>query len=401
MSAANPLGQQKAAATPALMTTYGRQDIAFVRGEGCYLIDGNGKRYLDAVGGIAVNSLGHSHAGFIAAIREQVGTLVHTSNIYEIPLQTQLAAELCLRSGMQQAFFCNSGTESIEASIKLARKRAYQQGISDGVILVTDGAFHGRTLGALAATHSAKYQEGFGPLPAGFLRVPYNDVPAMAAAIKANPNIIAIMVEPLQGEGGVQLPAADYLPELRALCDKHDLLLILDEVQTGNGRTGRYFACQHSGVLPDILATAKGLGNGYPIGACLAAGKAAGIFQPGHHGSTFGGSPLACRAALAVYAALNQEDLVGNAARTGRYLLEGLRAALKNCNKVREIRGLGLLIGIELDRPCKELVERAREQGLLINVTADCVIRLVPPLTLSQTEADVIIRVVSKLVQEL
>jgi len=401
MSAANPLGQQNAAAPPALMTTYGRQAIAFARGDGCYLIDNNGKRYLDAVGGIAVNSLGHSHQGFIAAIREQVGTLVHTSNIYEIPLQSQLAAELCLRSGMQQAFFCNSGAESIEASIKLARKRAYQQGISNGIILVTDGAFHGRTLGALAATHSAKYQEGFGPLPAGFLRVPYNDVPAMTAAIKANANIIAIMVEPIQGEGGVLQPAATYLPELRALCDQHDLLLILDEVQTGNGRTGRYFAYQHSGVLPDILATAKGLGNGFPIGVCLAAGKAAGIFQPGHHGSTFGGSPLACRAALAVYEALNKEDLVGNAARIGRYLLEGLRAALKNSNKVREIRGLGLLIGVELDRPCKELVERAREQGLLINVTADSVIRLVPPLTLSQTEADVIIRVVTQLVQEL
>ena len=402
MSAANPLGQQQnVAAPPALMTTYGRQAIAFARGDGCYLIDNNGKRYLDAVGGIAVNSLGHSHPGFIAAIREQVGTLVHTSNIYEIPLQSQLAAELCLRSGMQQAFFCNSGAESIEASIKLARKRAYQQGISNGIILVTDGAFHGRTLGALAATHSAKYQEGFGPLPAGFLRVPYNDVPAMTAAIKANANIIAIMVEPIQGEGGVLQPAATYLPALRALCDQHDLLLILDEVQTGNGRTGRYFAYQHSGVLPDILATAKGLGNGFPIGVCLAAGKAAGIFQPGHHGSTFGGSPLACRAALAVYEALNKEDLVGNAARIGRYLLEGLRAALKNCNKVREIRGLGLLIGVELDRPCKELVERARAQGLLINVTADTVIRLVPPLTLSQSEADVIIRVVSQLVQEL
>ncbi len=401
MTAANPLGKQGAAALPALMTTYGRQGIAFTRGEGCYLYDSNGKRYLDAVAGIAVNSLGHSHPGFFAAIRDQVGTLVHTSNIYEVPLQSQLAAELCLRSGMQQAFFCNSGTESIEASIKLARKRAWQQGISDGVILVTEGAFHGRTLGALAATHSAKYQEGFGPLPAGFLRVPYNDVPAMAAAIKSHNNIIGILVEPAQGEGGVHLPAPDYLPQLRALCDQHDLLLILDEVQTGNGRTGRYFACQHSGVVPDILATAKGLGNGYPIGVCLAAGKAAGVFQPGHHGSTFGGSPLACRAGLAVYAALDKEDLVGNAARIGRYLQDGLRTALLDCNKVREIRGLGLLIGVELDRPCKELVERARDQGLLINVTADNVIRLVPPLTLNQSEADFIISVVSKLVQEL
>ncbi|MEI7950777.1 MAG: aspartate aminotransferase family protein [Gammaproteobacteria bacterium] len=401
MTAANPLSKQSPVATSALMTTYGRQAIAFTHGEGCYLIDSNGKRYLDAVAGIAVNSLGHSHAGFIQAIRDQVGTLVHTSNIYEVPLQSQLASELCLRSGMQQVFFCNSGTESIEASIKLARKWAWQKGISDGVILVTEGAFHGRTLGALAATHSAKYQEGFGPLPGGFLRVPYNDVPAMAAAINANANIIGIMVEPAQGEGGVQLPAPDYLRKLRDLCDQHDLLLIVDEVQTGNGRTGRYFACQHSGVLPDILATAKGLGNGFPIGACLAAGKAAGIFQPGHHGSTFGGSPLACRAALAVYEALNKEDLVGNAERIGRYLQDGLRASLKDCSKVVEIRGLGLLIGVELDRPGKELVERAREQGLLLNVTADKVIRLVPPLTLNQTEADFIISVISKLVQEL
>jgi acetylornithine/N-succinyldiaminopimelate aminotransferase len=400
MTAASPLMSATPTISSPLMANYGRQDLAFVRGEGCYLFDASGKRYLDTLAGVAVNALGHSHAGFTQAIREQVGTLVHVSNHFEIPLQTQLAAELCKRSGMQQAFFCNSGAESIEAAIKLARKWGHNKGIATPTIVVTEGAFHGRTLGALTATHSAKYQEGFGPLPGGFERVPYDDVPAMAAAINANPNIVALLVEPAQGEGGVHIPAADYLNRLRALCDQHDLLLILDEVQTGNGRTGQWFAYQHNGVLPDILATAKGLGNGFPIGACLAAGKAAGVFQPGHHGSTFGGSPLACRAGLAVYAALADEDLVGNAARMGRYLLDGLRKALGTCSKVKQIRGMGLLIGIELDYPCKALVGRARERGMVLNVTADTVIRLVPPLILSSAEADVIINTVSTLVQE-
>ena len=399
MTAASTITTTPPVTTP-LMANYGRQNIAFVRGEGCYLIDTDGKRYLDTLAGVAVNALGHSHPGFIAAIQQQVATLVHVSNHFEIPQQTQLAAELCKRSGMVQAFFCNSGAEANEAAIKLARRWGFNKGINTPTIVVTEGAFHGRTLGALTATHSAKYQEGFGPLPGGFVRVPFDDVKAMEHVIKANPDVVAIMVEPAQGEGGVHIPKPDYLNKLRELCDKYDLLLILDEVQTGNGRTGKWFAFQHNNIVPDILATAKGLGNGFPIGATLAAGKAAGVFQPGHHGSTFGGSPLACRAGLAVYEALDKEDLVGNAARMGKYVVDGLRAALKDCNKVKEVRGMGLLIGVELTFPGKALVARARELGMVLNVTADTVIRLVPPLTLNQSEADFIISTVNKIVRE-
>jgi len=384
-----------------IMQTYGRQPIAFVRGEGCWLIDSEGRRYLDAVAGVAVNSLGHSHAGFIAAVREQVGTLVHTSNLYEIPLQRQLAEILCARSGLEQVFFCNSGAEAIEASIKLARKYGHQRGIRVPHILVMEGAFHGRTMGALTATHSHKYQEGFTPLLDGFVRVPYNDIASVEAAIAVNKDLlVAILVEPVQGEGGIKLPAPDYLNRLRALCDQHELLLMLDEVQTGNGRTGTWFGCQHNAVVPDVLATAKGLGNGFPIGACLAGGRAANIFQPGHHGSTFGGSPLACAAALAVYQALDSEALLSNATRIGQVLVDGLRTALQGCSGVKEIRGLGLMVGVELDRDCGALVERARAAGLLINVASGTVVRLVPPLVLNESEAAFIIAVVSKIIRE-
>jgi acetylornithine aminotransferase len=382
------------------MHTYGRLPVAFVRGDGCHLIDSEGRRYLDAVAGIAVNALGHSHAGFVATIRDQVGKLVHTSNLYEVPLQTALADTLCARSGMQQAFFCNSGAEAIEASIKLARRYGHNKGVQVPRILVMEGAFHGRTMGALSATHSAKYQEGFTPLLEGFVRVPYNDIPAVEDALERYSDLVAILVEPVQGEGGVLLPATDYLNELRRLCDQHDMLLMLDEVQSGNGRTGAWFACQHNHVLPDVIATAKGLGNGFPIGACLAGGNAENIFQPGNHGSTFGGSPLACAAGLAVYKALAGEDLVGNAARMGSYLLKGLRHELAGCPGIVEIRGKGLMTGIELDRPCGDLVDRARAEGLLINVASGSVVRLVPPLILNTGEADVIIATVSKIVKE-
>lgn len=384
----------------AIMQTYGRLPVAFVRGEGCSLIDSDGVRYLDAVAGVAVNSLGHSHAGFIAAIREQVGTLVHTSNLYDVPLQSALADTLCARSGMEQAFFCNSGAEAIEASIKLARRYGHDKGVQVPRILVMEGAFHGRTMGALSATHSAKYQEGFTPLLEGFVRVPYDDVAAVEAALEKYPDMVAILVEPIQGEGGIRLPAANYLSELRRICDAHDMLLMLDEVQTGNGRTGAWFACQHTHVLPDVIATAKGLGNGFPIGVCLAGGKAANIFKPGNHGSTFGGSPLACAAGLAVYKALAGENLVSNAARMGIYLLKGLQHGLADCSAVREIRGKGLMTGVELDRPCGELVDIARAQGLLINVASGSVVRLVPPLILNAQEADFICAVVCKIVKE-
>lgn len=387
-------------ATDAIIHTYGRLPVAFVRGDGCYLIDTEGKRYLDAVAGVAVNSLGHSHAGFIAAIRAQVGTLVHTSNLYEIPLQAELAELLCEKSGMQQAFFCNSGAESIEAAIKIARRFGHNKGVEVPGILVMEGAFHGRTMGALTATHSEKYQEGFTPLLDGFYRVPYNDVAAVEAAIAAHPNIVAILVEPVQGETGVRIPAAHYLNALRNICDTHNMLLMLDEVQTGNARTGTWFAYQHNKILPDVLATAKGLGNGYPIGACLVAGKAKNIFSPGNHGSTFGGSPLACAAGLAVYKAFNDEHICAHATQIGDYLKHGLQNALATCLGVKEVRGKGLMIGIELDTQCSELRDAARAEGLIINVAGGNVIRLVPPLVLSQSEADMIILVVNKVVRE-
>lgn len=399
MTASNP-ALAAAAVGSNVMPTYGRQQIAFVRGEGNYLIDTEGKRYLDALAGVAVNALGHSHPGFIQAVTQQLGTLMHTSNHYEIPLQSELAATLCKHSGMERVFFCNSGTESIEAAIKIARRFGHDKGVQLPRILVTEGSFHGRTMGALTATHSPKYQEGFGPLLDGFVRVPYDDVAAIEAAIAATPQLVAILIEPVIGEGGVYTPADDYLNELRALCDQHDLLLMLDEVQTGNGRTGKFFAYQHSHILPDVLSTAKGLGNGYPIGACLTRGKA-NVLQAGHHGSTFGGSPLAAAAGLAVYKALVDEDLVNNAAQRGAQIDTGLRKALNGCKRVKEIRSKGLMIGIELDRPCRELVQAARDKGLLINVTADTIVRLVPPLTLSEQEADFIVSVVGKIVRDL
>jgi acetylornithine aminotransferase len=348
---------------------------------------------------VAVNALGHSHPGFIKALTQQLNTLIHTSNHYEIPLQTQLAETLCQRSGMERVFFCNSGTESIEAAIKIARRYGHEKGMKLPHILVTEGSFHGRTMGALTATHSAKYQEGFGPLLEGFVRVPYNDVEAVKKAIAATPELVALLVEPITGEGGVFTPADDYLNELRALCDQHGLLLMLDEVQTGNGRTGTYFAYQHNGILPDVLSTAKGLGNGYPIGACLTRGKA-NVLQPGHHGSTFGGSPLAAAAGLAVYKALDEEKLLDNVKRRGAQLDAGLRKALDGVKCVKAIRGKGLMLGIELDRPCKELVQKARDAGLLLNVTADSIIRLVPPLILNEQEADFIVNVVGRIVKD-
>lgn len=383
-----------------LIQNYGRTDIRFTHGEGCYLVDDRGQRYLDGIAGIAVNALGHAHPGFTRAVSEQVAKLVHVSNLYEIPEQVALARTLCKRSGMAQAFFCNSGTESIEAAIKIARKVGHGRGIKQPKILVTEGAFHGRTMGALAATHSRKYQEGFTPMLPGFVRVPYNDVRAVEAAFRQHKDIIAILVEPAQGEGGVRLPDADYLTRLRQVCDRHKRLLMLDEVQTGNGRSGKWFAFQHNGILPDVLATAKGLGNGFPIGATLVAGQALGVLQPGHHGSTFGGSPLACAAALAVYEALDKEKLPRNASQRGRQIHKGLQKALKGLDGVRAIRSLGLLIGVELDRPCGELVAQARARGLLLNVASGNVIRLAPPLTLSETEADFVVSVVSTIVKE-
>jgi acetylornithine/N-succinyldiaminopimelate aminotransferase len=379
--------------TSALMQNYKRLPVAFVRGEGAWLWDGDGKSYLDAVTGVAVCGLGHAHAAVREALCAQAATLIHTSNLYEIPLQKTLAETLVRLSGMDNAFFCNSGTEANEAAIKLARLHGHQRGIEKPVIIVTEGSFHGRTMGALSATGNHKIQAGFAPLLEGFTRVPYDDVAAIAALDDAN--IVAVLVEPVQGEGGVRIPAPGYMRALRELCDARDWLLMLDEVQTGIARTGAWFAYQHDKILPDVLCLAKGLGNGMPIGALLARGAAATCFQAGNHGSTFGGNPLACRVALAVLDTIETQNLNARVQALGTYIHQGLQRNLHNLPGIVEIRHHGLLIGIELDRSCAELTAAALKRGLLINVTADKVIRLLPPFILSDSEADQLISVLS------
>ncbi|WP_176491078.1 MULTISPECIES: acetylornithine transaminase [Microbulbifer] len=387
-------------ATPALMHNYGERTLTLVRGEGSYVWDDAGRRYLDALSGIAVCGLGHCHPAVTGAIQDQAGTLLHVSNLYNIPAQEQLAEKLVSQSGMDNVFFSNSGAEANEAAIKLARRLGNERGFPVPKILVMENAFHGRTLATLTATGNEKVQAGFAPLPEGFLRVPFDDVAAIEKMAVAHDDIVAILVEPVQGEGGIRVPAPGYLKRLREICDNRDWLLMLDEIQTGNGRSGALFAYQHNGLLPDVVTTAKGLGNGVPIGACLARGKAAQLFTAGTHGSTFGGNPLACRAGLAVLETLEQEQLIERAATLGEQLLVQLREALTGCAAVKEIRGLGLLIGIELDRPCGVLVERAREAGLLINVTAGSVVRLLPPLTITDEECAEITATVSALIQQ-
>lgn len=381
-----------------LMATYRRLPVTFTHGEGPWLWDDTGKRYLDALSGIAVCGLGHAHPAVRDALCEQAGRLVHTSNLYQIAAQTELGALLTTSANMDRVFFCNSGAEANEAAIKLARLHGHQRGMVQPAILVMEGSFHGRTLATLSATGNRKVQAGFEPLVQGFARVPYDDLGAVETAASYRPDIVAVLVEPIQGEGGIRIPAPDYLPRLREICDRHGWLLMLDEVQTGMGRTGRLFAHQHTGIHPDVMTLAKGLGNGMPIGACLARGPAAEVLVPGSHGSTFGGNPLACRAALAVLETLERAHLVDQAARLGDHLLAGFRQALGPIPGVRDIRGLGLMIGIELDRPCAELVGRALEAGLLINVTADRVIRLLPPLILEMAQADQLVDQLSALV---
>jgi acetylornithine/N-succinyldiaminopimelate aminotransferase len=373
-----------------VMNTYARQPLAFTRGEGVFLIDAQGKRYLDALAGVAVVSVGHCHPRLVQAITDQAQSLIHTSNIFPITLQERLADRLCELSGMDNAFFCNSGCEANEAAIKLARLYGHKKGVEVPTIIVTEGSFHGRTMATLTATGSRKVQAGFEPLLAGFARVPYDDVAAVRQVAANNKNVVAMLVEPITGEGGVHIPGEGYLRELRAICDQNGWLLMLDEVQTGIGRTGKWFGFQHEGVRPDVMPLAKGLGGGVPIGACLAAGPAAELFQPGKHGSTFGGNPLACAAALAVLDIMQDEGLVESAARTGDYLVSRLRQELGGSEAVREIRGRGLMIAIELDRPCGELVALALERGLIINVTADNVVRLVPPLVFNVEHADLL-----------
>ncbi len=374
--------------TDSLMSTYQRLPVTFDRGQGSYLWDLEGKRYLDALTGVAVCSLGHAHPEVTAAISEQAGRLLHTSNHYGIAHQQHLADRLTQLSGMDRVFFANSGAEANEAAIKLARLHGHRKGIDQPQILVMDNSFHGRTLATLSATGSRKVQAGFEPLVQGFLRVPFGDVEALASVAASRQDISAVLVEPVQGEGGVNIPPEDYLSQIRTLCDEQGWLMMLDEIQTGMGRTGRYFACQHQKVLPDVMTLAKALGNGVPIGACLARGEAAGLFGPGNHGSTFGGNPLACAAALAVLDVMQREDIPVIAAAMGERLLSSLRQGLADVPLVKEIRGLGMIIGIELGHPCGELVHRALNQGLLINVTAERVVRLLPSLVMSEEEAD-------------
>lgn len=382
------------------MNTYGRLDVAFERGEGAWLIDDSGNRYLDALAGIGVISVGHANPAVAKTISEQAGQLLHTSNLYQIPAQIELADRLTALSGMDNAFFANSGAEANECAIKISRLYGRQKGIDQPTIIVADASFHGRTLATLTASGSRKVQAGFEPLVNGFVRAPFNDVAAIESMSK-NKNIVAVMVEPVQGEGGIQVPEEGYLSELRRICDENDWFLFLDEVQTGNGRTGSYFNYQQSNILPDLVTTAKGLGNGIPIGVCLARGKAANVFTPGNHGSTFGGNPFACAVGNTVVKQIIDQDLPARAAVLGERILEGFRSRLKNRNNVKDIRGKGLMIGIELDSPCGDLVQSALDKGLLINVTADSVIRLLPPLIISDNEADQIVDIMSGLIEAL
>jgi acetylornithine/N-succinyldiaminopimelate aminotransferase len=383
-----------------VMNTYARLPVAFERGEGCWLWDADGKRYLDAMAGVAVCGLGHSHPKYVAALREQLGRLVHTSNLYQITLQEKLADRLAAISGMDSVFFCNSGCEANEAAIKLARIYGHNNNIEAPAIVVMEKAFHGRTLATLSATGSRKVQAGFEPLVAGFVRVPFDDLDAVQRVAEVNRSVVAVLVELLQGEGGVNVCHDDYLRGLREICDAHQWLLMLDEVQSGMGRTGRWFAFQHSGVKPDVMPLAKGLGNGVPIGACLAAGPAASLFHQGNHGSTFGGNPLACAAALATLDIIEEERLMENAVRVGDFIRAELVRRLGERKGVKEIRGRGLMIGIELEYACGELVSQALERGVLINVTVDNVIRMLPPLVFRREEAELLLATLVPLVAE-
>jgi acetylornithine aminotransferase len=387
------------------MDNYGNRPLTLVKGDGCRGWDADGKEYLDALAGIAVCGLGHCHPAVTTAITEQASQLLHTSNLYNLPPQQQAAQLLCELSGMEKVFFSNSGAEANEAAIKIARKYGNEKNIATPTIITTSNSFHGRTMATLSATGNDKVKIGFAPLVAGFLEVPYNDIDAIKKQID-NPNIVAILVEPVQGEGGIQIPDIAYLSQLREICDQQDWLLMLDEIQTGNGRTGHYYAFQEYDFLPDVLTTAKGLGNGMPIGACLTQGKTSTILQPGNHGSTYGGNPVACAAVSAVLNTIKEQQLCQRAQLLGEYFNQQLHAALqpnikvKNA-KVKEIRQKGLMIGIELNTPCAELVQQAADHGLLINVTAGSVIRLLPPLIMTDAQADTVISILTTLIEAL
>ena len=382
------------------MNTYARLPVGFTKGEGSYLEDEHGKKYLDALTGIAVVGLGHAHPKVASALADQAKTLTHTSNLYQIPLQTKLAAKLCEISGMDSAFFANSGAEVNEAAIKLARIKGSKSGINNPEVIVVDDSFHGRTMATLTATGNRKVHAGFEPLLNGFIRTQFDDIEAIKGIAGNNTNVTAVLVEPILGEAGIVIPDPEYLSKLRAICDDKGWLLMLDEVQTGNGRTGTYFEFLDHDIAPDVVTTAKGLGNGMPIGVCLARGEAAGLFEPGNHGSTFGGNPLACAAALAVIDTIEQESLCSRARILGDRILSGFNKSLTGNNQVKEIRGKGLMLAIELNEDAPNLVNDALEAGILINVAQGNVIRLLPPLTLTDEEADSIVESVSNLISD-
>jgi len=383
----NPALHTPARPMPHVLNTYGRLPIALSHGRGCWVWDTEGRNYLDGLAGIAVNTLGHAHPKLVPALQEQIGKLIHTSNYYEVPLQEQLATTLCEISGLSGAFFCNSGLEANEGALKIARKYGHDRGIERPQIIVYERAFHGRSIATLSATGNPKVQKGFGPLVEGFVRVPMNDLSAVERAARENPDVVAVFLEVIQGEGGINPSRVDYLQGLRRLCDQHDWLLMLDEVQCGIGRTGKWFAHQWAGIQPDVMPLAKGLGSGVPIGAIVCGPKAVDVLGPGNHGTTFGGNPLAMRAGVETLRIIVEDGLIDNAARVGGALMARLQAELGALPGVLEVRGQGLMIGIELERPCGVLLPRAADAGLLISVTADSVIRLVPPLILSVDEA--------------
>ena len=383
-----------------VMKTYGRKSVAFTHGEGAWIFDTTGKRYLDALCGIAVTGLGHSHPRVTKAIQDQANTLIHCSNLYQIPEQESLAIKLCELSNMDTVFFSNSGAEANEAAIKLARLYGHKQGVEKPVIIVTEQSFHGRTMATLSATGNRKVQAGFEPLLSGFARVPFGDVEAIRQVALNNKNVVAIFVEPIQGEGGIQIPPPYYLNALRQIADEEDWLMMVDEVQSGMGRTGAWFAHQHNKIIPDVMTLAKGLGNGIPIGACLARGKASETLTPGTHGSTFGGNPLVSRAAMATIEAIELDGLIDRATFIGNAITQGLANNLKDLDSVIEIRNKGLMIGIELDRRCTPIIDLALEAGLLLNVTADKIVRLLPPLILDDEQIQLLVTTLSSVIKQ-
>ena len=401
LAVASPLIE---AASPHVMNTYGRVAIALSHGQGCRVWDVNGKSYLDALGGIAVNTLGHNHPKLVPALQDQIAKIIHSSNYYHVPNHEVLAKKLVELSGMTNVFFCSTGLEANEAALKLARKFGHDKGIERPEVVVYEKAFHGRSIATLSATGNPKVQAGFGPLVEGFIRVPLNNIESLKAATQGNPNVVAVFFEAIQGEGGVNPMHMDYLKEVRQLCDERDWLLMIDEVQCGMGRTGKWFAHQWAGIVPDVMPLAKGLGSGVPVGAVVAGPKAAHIFQPGNHGTTFGGNPLAMRAGVETIRIMEEDGLMANAATVGAHLADGIRHALAAeiaSGTVKEVRGMGLMLGVDLAKPCGDLVGRCADNGLLISVTADTVIRLVPPLIMTAAEADEVISILCPLVKQL